>query len=64
MRVPAAIFSPVGHADGIPLPGSGIDLLSYIKTRRFVFPQIGVQKREKLPQSGQLFPSFFIKGTG
>ena len=35
------------------VPGLGIDFLPYVKTRRFVFPQMGPEKGGELPGRGQ-----------
>ena len=35
------------------VPGLGIDFLPYMKTRRFVFPQMGPEKGGELPGRGQ-----------
>ena len=35
------------------VPGLGIDFLPYVKTRRFVFPQMGPEKGGELPGKGQ-----------
>ena len=40
--------------------GPGIDLLSYMITRRFVFPQPFIENREKLPEMEQPFEKFIL----
>ncbi len=42
------------------VPDLGIDFLPYVKTRRFVFPQMQPESRGKLPGTGQQQGKFFV----
>lgn len=44
--------------------GPDIDLLSYMTTRRFVFPQMGYENGGKLLRVGQRFGKFFFLMVG
>ncbi len=57
----AALYEP-GCAGLVPDPG--IDLLSYMTTRRFVFPQMGYENGGKLLRVGQRFGKFFFLMVG
>ena len=46
------------------VPGLGIDFLPYMKTRRFVFPQMGPEKGGELPGKGQRIWKFSGGGGG